>query len=581
MSPNNLINSSSVILATGGARGITARCVVELAERSHANFILLGRSSLDENIPDIPGTVQEESEIKRRIVDAMQAQGEKPTPQKVQRTFRSVQSRREIEETIHAVESAGGHAEYISADITDAAALQQKLAEPVHRLGPVTGIIHGAGSLADKLIEKKSEKDFETVYSPKINGLDSLLQCVPARQLDFLVLFSSIVGVYGNIGQSDYAIANEVLNKSAYLIKRSNPDCRVISINWGPWDTGMVTPELKKIFEERNVEIIPAELGAKLLAEELTPNHSGVIQMVVGAPPARPAAAMDSELRTYQIHRNLKLDENPFLQDHRIGGNPVLPATCAAVWVASACEQLYPGMWFSQLVNFKVLKGIVFDDNLAKEHVLELKETVKSADEVSFDALIWSKNARGKTIYHYSLAVTLVRELPQPAEIFTTIAYTLESNAIPGSELYRNGTLFHGPAFQGVEQVLHISRGKLVMECTLPRVAERHQGQFPVQTGNPYIYDAIVQSLLIWSQFHYQAPCLPSRLARLEQYRPIPFDQPTLVTMEIKSQSETNVTADLLVQGMDGSPYARFIGLEGTISPALNRFIGIRPGTSS
>jgi acyl transferase domain-containing protein len=68
----------------------------------------------------------------------------------------------------------------------------------------------------------------------------------PVTQLHFLVLFSSIVGFYGNIGQSDYAIANEILNKSAHRIKNQYPNLHVISIDWGPWEAGMVTPELKK-----------------------------------------------------------------------------------------------------------------------------------------------------------------------------------------------------------------------------------------------------------------------------------------------------------------------------------------------
>ena len=94
---------------------------------------------------------------------------------------------------------------------------------PVSRLGKVTGIIHGAGTLVDKLIEKKTETDFETVYTPKVAGLENMLRSVDVARLDFLVLFSSIVGFYGNVGQSDYAIANEILNKSAYLLKRKLP----------------------------------------------------------------------------------------------------------------------------------------------------------------------------------------------------------------------------------------------------------------------------------------------------------------------------------------------------------------------
>ena len=63
---------------------------------------------------------------------------------------------------------------------------------------------------------------------------------------------------------------------------------------------------------------------------------------VVGNVPARPPEEPNPELQHYEIRRQLSLDANPFLNDHRIGEHPVLPATCAATWVASACEQLYP-----------------------------------------------------------------------------------------------------------------------------------------------------------------------------------------------------------------------------------------------
>ncbi len=122
--------------------------------------------------------------------------------------------------------------------------------------------------------------------------------------------------------------------------------------------------------------------------------------------------------------------------------------------------------------------------------------------------------------------------------------------AIPGHILYENGTLFHGPSFQGVERVLHLSRGKLVMQCVLPKIEDKLQGQFPVQTGNPFIYDAIVQSLLIWAQYFYQAPCLPSYMQKLEQYMAIPFGVPVTVSMEVQSQTDTAVVANLTVQNL-------------------------------
>ncbi len=575
---HSCMNRSSVVLVSGGARGITAHCVVRLAQRMGCKFILVGRSSLHSPQPVVPAEIKDEAGIKRWIASDMLANGETPAPQKVQKAYQLMQAQQEIRHTLQQVKAAGGQAEYISADISDAAVLKASLAGPVSRMGAVTGIIHAAGSLADKRIEKKSEKDFETVYSPKVTGLENLLKCIPPSQLDFLVLFSSIVGFYGNVGQADYAIANEILNKSAYQLKRSYPECRVISINWGPWDGGMVTPELKRLFSEQGVEIIPLEVGANILVEELAPYNGLNVQVMVGSPPVRPFEALDSGLRSYQIRRKLLLEANPFLFDHQIGEFPVLPATCAATWVVNACEQLYPGYVFTSLDSYKVLKGIVFNQTLAEEYVLDLQETEKKPDgEMSFKAIIWSMSPNGKTFYHYSLNVTLAQQAPQPpAGLLSQPRGGDGTGAISGKALYGNGTLFHGPSFQGVEKVLHVSQGKLVMECSLPKVDERCQGQFPVQTSNPFIYDAIVQCLLIWSQHYYQVPCLPSRLERLEQYRSIPFDSPFVVNMAIQSQTENSVTADILVQDISGSNYVRFTGLEGTMSRHLGHVITSR-----
>jgi NAD(P)-dependent dehydrogenase (short-subunit alcohol dehydrogenase family) len=583
MAAASLLQSSSVVLVSGGARGITAQCVIRLAERARCNFILLGRSALHGVTLAGASDCEDETALKQLILEDLKTKGVKPTLQKIQKTYRALVAQREIEETLEAVRTAGGTAEYVQADITNRVELAESLAEPIHRLGRVTGIIHGAGNLADKLIEKKSVQDYENVFSAKVNGLENMLTCVPVSQLDFLVLFSSIVGFYGNAGQSDYAMANEILNKTALSIKHKYPRCRVVSIGWGPWDSGMVTPELKKVFEDNNVAVISAETGANLLAEELMPRSGDdAAQVVVGNPMPRPIENYVPELRRYEIRRRLSLDANPFLYDHQIGENPVLPATCAATWVASACEQLYPGHTFSTLENYKVLKGIVFDENLAAEYTLDLKEISKTPEgEVKFDALIWSMNKNGRKLFNYSLQVTLVKELPMAPDLEAPDLSAIDvKDEIAGSELYKNGTLFHGPAFQGVQRVLHVSQGKLIMLCTLPKVDEKVQGQFPVQTGNPFIYDAIVQSLLIWAQHFYQAPCLPSSMERLEQYRAIPFDEPVYVSLEVDSQSDTFVVGNLTVQNMQGQTYVRIFGLQGTISQRLNKVIGSRSDPS-
>lgn len=577
----SLINSNSVILVSGGARGITAQCVIKLAQHSPCKFILLGRTILREPQPEWAQNYEDDADLKRQIMTHLTVEGQKPTPQAIDRLFRQIRSQEEIQTTLDAVHQAGAQVEYVGVDVTDAVSLELQLKEPIQRMGKISGIIHGAGTLADKRIEKKTARDFDIVFSPKVDGLQNLLKVVPASQLDFLVLFSSVAGFFGNAGQADYAMANEVLNKVAFQLKRENPACHVLSFNWGPWDSGMVTPELKRAFAERNMEVIPTDSGAELLVKEITASGTGneqPVQIIVGSIPSRPATEISSELRQYKIHRKLSLDANPFLLDHQIGQHPVLPATCAASWAASLCEQLYPGYNFSLIEDFKVLKGIVFDENLAKEYILELKEVEKiPGGKVKFDALIRSQNNAGRTFYHYSLKVTLQSQAPvAPFHILPPELLTAEKNVIHGEKLYNNGTLFHGPSFQGVQRVLSLHEDRLVMECMLPAITEKQQGQFPVQNSNPFLYDSIVQSLLIWTQRYYQAPSLPSQLVRLENYKAIPFNETCLVEMQIVSTNETTIIADVWATDPKGEVYVKFIRLQGTISPLLNRFIGVR-----
>ena len=156
-----------------------------------------------------------------------------------------------------AIHLAGGKAVYVKADITDATAIRQQLSSLQTSWGKITGIIHGAGALADKLVEKKTEADFEKVYGTKVLGLLNILDAVDASRLKTICLFSSIAGFYGNEGQTDYALANDTLNKWAISYKIHHPEVKVQAINWGPWKTGMVTPYIQQEYQKKGVLLIP------------------------------------------------------------------------------------------------------------------------------------------------------------------------------------------------------------------------------------------------------------------------------------------------------------------------------------
>ena len=565
---NSQIDSSSVFLVSGGAKGITAKCVIRLASVCKSKFILLGRSEFTGEEPAWARNCFNEVELKKLAMEELKARDEKPTPVKVEGLLKPVLADREISETLAAIQKAGGEAEYLSADITNKEALH-KIHPVAERLGTITGVIHGAGVLADKMIEKKTSDDFEAVYSTKVGGLEALLSCLTPGKLKHLVLFSSAAAFFGNPGQSDYAVANEILNKTAYKFKHRYPDCHVTSFNWGPWDGGMVTDSLKKMFAERNVQVISIDGGTKVFVERLTANRNDLTQILVGSSMLAEGRQIDSGLRTYRVVRKLTLEENPFLQDHVIGGQAVLPTVCVTAWMADACEKFYPEHKAFSCKDFKTLKGIVFDESLAGEYVMDITEIRKSdSGEIEFEIKVSSNQNDVKTTHHYSARILLLPRIPE-CPSYQNFDRT-ENDAIDGRSLYEDGTLFHGPRFQAIERVINISREKITMECRVPKISEKDQGQFPVRTFNPFAADTQFQSMLIWVRKYYDAGSLPSRAGTGEQYQPVPADQTFYVSLDVKKSTKTRMTADITIHDDNSRVYSRVTGAEVTISKSLN-----------
>ena len=547
MISSSVLHSDSVVLVSGGARGVTAQCVAELARQYHCRFVLLGRSSLAEPEPSWAEGCNDESQLKRQIMQAMLAREQRPTPVLVEQAYRRIRAHREILATLQAVREVGGEVDYVSVDITDREALGQGVAAAIARFGRITGVIHGAGTLADKRIEHKTGVDFERVYGTKVSGLDNLLSCVDPSQLDFLVLFSSFVGFYGNAGQSDYAIANEILNKSAHRLQRSYPRCRVVAIGWGPWDGGMVTAQLKKHFSQLDMPLIPPDMGAKLLAAELTADCPSAPQVTVMSRPIRLAegGSYGAGYR-HRVRRQLDLSANPFVLDHVIGYQPVLPAMCGLSWMANVAEQRYPGYQFFEAKDFKVFKGIVFDETLASSYVLDLEEVLSNDDAVTLEAVVWSEGLKGLPRYHYRTQLVLSRGLSSSLPV-----QKVRSPFPPESKLYRNGTLFHRTGFQSIKAVSFQDGKHLSCQCYLPALERSWHGQFTLQSFNPYTADALFQSLAVWTRKEKELRSLPAQFTSLKQLRPLPFDQPFEISLEIVASRANTTTANAVVRTAD------------------------------
>ncbi|TEW53001.1 SDR family NAD(P)-dependent oxidoreductase [Psychromonas sp. RZ5] len=576
----NHITQNSVFLVSGGAKGVTAHCVVEIAKQHQCRFILLGRSQYQADEANWSLNHATEEALKKAAMQHLIDSGKKPSPKLIKEMIYPVMANREITQTLTNITAAGGVAEYVSADVCNKQNVSDVIQPICDVWGDVTGIIHGAGVLADKYIEQKTLQEFDQVYNTKIMGLDSLLACCDLNKLTHLVMFSSAAGFYGNPGQSDYAIANEILNKAAYRFKSLYPKAQVLSFNWGPWDGGMVTPELKRMFDERGVYIIPVESGAKLLASELAANSNRCVQIVVGTDMSGDAKSEDASIKkplTGSLVKVFNTENNSLLAHHKIGENQVLPTVCAIAWMKEACEALYPDYYYQGIEDFKLFKGIVFDGQEVDQFLIEMKltETKPVIDDslLTVEVTVSSKKEQGKSQFHYRALVNLSLnnvkqefvyqdELPLPQALTVKACESVNI-------LYQDGSLFHGKNFQGIKQLHHIDQSGLLMECVIDESTLAAQGEFLLADHNVLANDLVYQALLIWTNKLMGVGSLPTKTNGWQVYREVGINEVFFIKLTITETAGQRVVGDLLLVDSDNKIIAKVSGAEVTCSATL------------
>jgi acyl transferase domain-containing protein/NAD(P)H-dependent flavin oxidoreductase YrpB (nitropropane dioxygenase family)/NAD(P)-dependent dehydrogenase (short-subunit alcohol dehydrogenase family) len=268
------------VVISGGARGITAMVATELARTWRPTLLILGTTPLPEEreSTDTSGLTGE-AEIKTALLARLRRQGRSGCPADIETVYQSLRRAREVRENLEVLREAGATVAYAAADVRDPRALARVMAEWRGRYGDPVGLIHGAGLIKDKLIRHKTIESFDRVLATKLDGALNLIRLIRPDSLKFTALFSSIAGRFGNVGQSDYAAANEVLNKLAHWLDRRWTG-RVLSVIWGPWSgVGMVS-QLESHLGRQGLGMISPEVGRSLLIDELRYGRKGDVEVI-------------------------------------------------------------------------------------------------------------------------------------------------------------------------------------------------------------------------------------------------------------------------------------------------------------
>jgi hypothetical protein len=292
----------------------------------------------------------------------------------------------------------------------------------------------------------------------------------------------------------------------------------------------MVTPGLRKLFEQEGVGLIEPEAGAEFLLRELCAQNQGEVEVLAlaGAPQialapapranpdkgARPGSKPSSKL-SVAFEREVSVKALPCLESHVFNGRAVLPAALMVEWLAQAALHGNPGMRFHGLDDFKVLKGVTLDAGQSVTVSLQIGAG-RPHDKLHVLPVRMVSHAGGREIFHAQADVLLTEDnLP-----LAPAADVVDISGGGIADAYSLGVLFHGAALHGIERVEVIAeRGVAALlkaaSAPIKWMSNPLRGTW---ISDPLALDSAFQMMILWSAAHRGGPSLPSALARYRQF---------------------------------------------------------------
>lgn len=214
------LKNGGVYLITGGTGGIGLALAGYIAKIPDVKLVLTGRSAFPEKDKWQQWLDEHDSNDK---------------------TGRIIQKAR-------ALEQMGAEVMIAAAEVSDLAQMQDIVARVEARFGQINGVIHTAGVVGDGVIQLKKKEMVEKVFGPKVKGTLVLDAIFKERNLDFMVLCSSISSALREFGQVDYVAANLFIDSYARYAALKNKNTFTLSVNWDTWvDTGLLLNAIGKM----------------------------------------------------------------------------------------------------------------------------------------------------------------------------------------------------------------------------------------------------------------------------------------------------------------------------------------------
>ncbi len=569
--PGLVLDKDTVFLVTGAAGSIVTAITADLAAASGGTFYLLDlvpEPRLD-NL-DLKRFVSDKEGLKRDLFARIQKRGERATPALVEREMAALERAQAARSTIDAVQACGGTARYFSVNLKDTEAVAKVIARVRDESGRIDVLLHAAGMERSHVLPDKDQAEFDLVFDVKSDGWFNLLHAIGDMPLGATVVFSSIAGRFGNRGQADYSAANDLLCKIASNFRTTRPATRAIAIDWTAWGgIGMAARgSIPKMMELAGIDMLPPEAGIPLIRRELTAGGTHG-EIVIGQrlgillnewdstggliiPPVDPAAGaepvsgrpkgatpqetqgpMIGKIARMGLQDGLTIETTldpkiqPFLHDHQIDGQPVLPGVMGIEAFAEAALWMLPGWYVEAVEDVNFLAPFKFYRNEPRTVTTQARFYPQGDFLVADCRLIGSRQLPNQTepqaTTHFTGRVRLTRDASIPWHNHAGQEASLTGRAwaealtppsgstLEAADIYR--VYFHGPAYQVLERAWR-DGSRIIGQMAKSLPSHHHPPERPTLMA-PRLIELCFQTAGLWEMSVEGRMGLPQRVERL------------------------------------------------------------------
>ncbi|HET7477254.1 MAG TPA: SDR family oxidoreductase [Dermatophilaceae bacterium] len=441
-----------VVVAVGGGHGITAELLRGVVSRGRPTIYILGSTDLDGQRAELaavggPAALADGRAFLRARLAAQPGQPVAAVNAALERLRRAAG----ILDTLAELERrcGDGRVHYRQADVTDRARVAAVVAEIHDRHERVDLLIHAAGLNRAGALATKPLSAFRAVREVKVGGYCALRAAFADRPPRRWCSFGSFIGLTGQLGEADYASANDFLATAAEAARHEGRD--ETAIGWTLWDdVGMGAHPVTRSFLARSgvlTRMSSAE-GLRHFEAELTAaNRSGAVYhlgaaeraaiarrvpAVLGNPSATATPRADQPRSSFYLDRVLaRTDEHlvaerqftserdGYLAGHTVGGVGTLPGLFVPEIAAEAALALVPGLVVTGFRDISFERFLKLTPALtATPRRIHAKVTARSADaalvrvEVRGDVVAPGGRVLQADVRHFGVTTVLASDYP-------------------------------------------------------------------------------------------------------------------------------------------------------------------------